>query len=128
MKRSVLFSLVLTGIAVAAMQRANASSAVAIDPQFHITRAYDPRATEVEAREKALELAVHHGWTNARILASTGRFGYCAIAQAYRTDGKAAVAGVSLGRSSQAEADRRAIESCLKAGGYAPKVYARFEG
>jgi len=29
---------------------------------------------------------------------------------------------------SQAEADRRAIASCLKAGGIDPKVYARFKG
>jgi hypothetical protein len=128
MKRSMLFSLVLTSMVVVAMQGANASSAVAIDRQFHITRAYDPRATEVEAREKALELALHHGWRDARILASTGRYGYCAIALAYRADGKAAVTGVSLGRPSQAEADRRAIASCLKAGGFEPKVYARFKG
>jgi hypothetical protein len=53
MKRSVLFSLVLTGMAVVAMQRAEASSAVAIDPDGHVTRAYDPMATEEAARQKA---------------------------------------------------------------------------
>ena len=128
MKRSMLISFLLTGMAVVAMQAANAGSAVAIDRQFHITRAYDPRATEEEAREKALELAVHHGWTDARILASTGRYGYCAVALAYRADSEAGVTGVSLGRPSQAEADRQAIASCLKAGGLEPKVYARFKG
>jgi hypothetical protein len=46
---------------------------------------------EEEARRKVLELAVHHGWTDARILASTGRSGHCAIALAYRPDGKAAM-------------------------------------
>jgi hypothetical protein len=128
MKRSVLFSLVLTGMAVVAMQRAEASSAVAIDPDGHVTRAYDPMATEEAARQRALELAIHHGWTDARILASTGRFGYCAIAVARKGNGPAGFVGVSLGRPSQAEADRRAIASCLRAGGINPKVYARFKG
>ena len=90
MKRSMLFWLVLTGMVVVAMQRANASSAVAIDRDGHLTRAYDPTATEEAARHRALELAVHHGWTGARILASTGRSGHRAIALAYRPDGKAA--------------------------------------
>jgi hypothetical protein len=128
MRRSMLFWLVLTGTVVVAMQRANASSAVAIDPDGHLTRAYDPTATEEAARHRALELAVHHGWTGARILASTGRFGYCAIALARKGNGPAGFVGVSLGRPSQAEADRRAIASCVKAGGTNPKVYARFKG
>jgi hypothetical protein len=86
------------------------------------------KVTEEEARQKALELAVHHGWLGARIIALTGRFGYCAIALAYRRDGKSTVVGVALGQSSQAEAERRAIASCLRAGGINPKVYARFKG
>ena len=128
MKRSALFRLALVCMTVAAIQRADASSAVAIDPRGHLTRAYDPTATEQEARQKALELALHHGWPDARIVASTGRYGYCAIALAYKADGTAGLIGVSLGQRSQAEADRRAIASCLKGGGFEPKVYARFKG
>jgi hypothetical protein len=63
-----------------------------------------------------------HGWLGARILASTGKFGYCAIAL-----GRNAVIGISLGKRSQAEADRRAIANCLKRGGVEPKVYSRFK-
>jgi ubiquinone biosynthesis protein COQ9 len=128
MNRSALFSLVLTGMVVMAMQRANASSAVAVDREFHVTRAYDPTASEEEVKQRALELAVHHGWTNARIVASTGRYGYCAVALAYKAKGTGAIMGIALGSPSQAEADRLAIASCLKAGGFEPKVYARFKG
>src|SRR5271166_2123326 len=48
--------------------------------RIHLTRAYHPTAAEEEARQRALELAGRRGWTDSRILASTGRFGYCAIA------------------------------------------------
>jgi hypothetical protein len=51
MKRSALFSFVLTGMVAMAMQRADASSAVAMDPDGHLTRAYDPTATEGEAKQ-----------------------------------------------------------------------------
>ena len=101
---------------------------MAIDPLFHITRAYGVMFTAEEAKRTALELAEKHGWKGAYILASTRNYGYCAVALAYRKDGRAAVTGVSLGKPSQAEADRMAIAQCLKLGGYKPRVYARFEG
>ena len=75
-----------------------------------------------------MELALHHGWLGARIVASSGRFGYCAIAVARKGTGPAGFVGIALGQTTQAEADRRAIASCLKAGGFEPKVYARFKG
>ena len=128
MKRTALLRLAAAAITVIAVERASASSAVAVDPQFHITRAYDPSASEHAARQAALELAVHHGWTNARIIASSGRSGYCAIALAYKRVGTGAVMGVSLGKPTQAEADQLATAECLKGGGYIPKVYARFKG
>ena len=128
MKQNTLLRLAVAAMTVIAVERAGASSAVAVDPQFHITRAYDPFASEQAARRAALDLAVHHGWLGARIVASSGRSGYCAIALAYKRVGTGAVMGVSLGKPTQAEADQRAIDSCIKAGGYIPKVYARFQG
>ena len=132
MKRNELFCLGVAALAVMTFQRANASSAVAMDGYGHVTRAYDPTASEEAAKQAALELAVHHGWPGARIIASSGKSGYCAIALAYYAHGKVhgaeGVVGISLGRRSQAEADRRAIASCLKGGGVNPKVYARFKG
>ena len=122
----------VAALAVMAFQRANASSAVAIDPHGHITRAYDPTASEEAAKQAALELAVRRGWLGARIIASTGKSGYCAIALAYNAHGKVhgkdGVMGTALGWRSQAEADRLAIGACLKGGGINPKVYSRFKG
>jgi hypothetical protein len=123
MKRNALLRLAVAALAVMAFQRVNASSAVAMDGYGHITRAYGPFGSEETARQRALELAVHHGWPGARIIASSGKFGNCSIAL-----GRNAVVGVSLGKRSQAEADRRAIAECLKGGGTDPKVYARFRG
>ena len=128
MKRGLLVWLALASMAVMAIQRGNAASAVALAPHGHITRVYGIMFTEQEARWNALELAEKHGWKGARILASTSQYGYGAIALCYRKDGRAAITGVSLGYRSQADADRMAIDHCLKAGGYEPRVYARCRG
>jgi hypothetical protein len=113
---------------VVTIQRANAASAVSIDPHGHVTRAYDFMFTVEEARRNALELAQKLGYKGARILASSPNYGYCAIALAYRKDDRRVLVSVSLGQRSQADADRRAIASSLKAGGYVPRIYARFRG
>jgi hypothetical protein len=120
MRKNALLALAFASLL---LPRAQSASAVAVDPQYHITRAYDPFASEEAAKQRALELAVQHGWLGARIVASTGRSGYCAIAL-----GRNAVIGISLANPSQAEADRRAIANCLKGGGIDPKVYSRFKG
>jgi hypothetical protein len=106
--------------------RADAASAIAIDPYGHLTRAYDPFDSVEEARAHALDLAFKHGWMSARIVASTSRYGECAIAIAYTRDGE--VIGVSLGQCTEAEADVRAIASCIRQGGFYPRVYCRFKG
>jgi hypothetical protein len=85
-------------------------------------------ASEEAAKQLALQLAFNHGWWPARILASTGRVGYGAVAVAYKRNGPGGVVAVCLGRHSQTEADRLAIASCLKGGGVNPKVYARWWG
>ena len=126
MKRNALLSLAAAAMAVIAIERASASSAVAIDIYGHLTRANDPFATEEAARACALDRAFKHGWMSARIVGSSSRYGECAIAIAYTRDGE--FIGVSLGQRTQAEADLRAIHSCLRAGGFYPKVYCRFSG
>ena len=128
MRRSVLVSLALAGLAGMPAQNGKASSAVAVDSVGHLTRAYGIMFTAEEAKRTALELAEKHGWKDARVVASTGQYGYCAVALAYRKDGRRALIGISLGKPSQAEADKMAIAQCLKLGGYQPRVYARFEG
>ncbi len=64
--------------------------------------------------------------SEARIVASTDVAGYGAIALARR--GKGSVAGISLGRATQAEANRRAIEQCLEQGGVHPRIRSNFKG
>jgi hypothetical protein len=128
MKRSALLRLAVAATALMAIERVNASSAVAMDPVGHITRAYDPTATEESAKQAALELAVRRGWLGARIIASSGRYGYCAIALGRKGHGAGSIMGIALGRRSQAEADLLAIGECHRGGGVNPKVYARFKG
>ena len=67
MKRNALLVLAILTATGLLAGRADAASAVAIDPYGHLTRAYDPFATEEAAKQRALELAVHHGWLGARI-------------------------------------------------------------
>jgi hypothetical protein len=126
MSRNILLGLALAGLVLTANQRSGAVSAVAIDDYGHLTRAYDPFDTLEEARAHALDLAFKHGWMSARIVASTCRYGECALAIAYTRDGE--VIGISLGQRTEAEADVRAIDSCIRQGGFYPRVYCRFKG
>jgi hypothetical protein len=126
MKTNMLMALAVLATAGLLTARADAASAIAIDPYGHLTRAYDPFDTVEEARAHALDLAFKHGWMSARIVASTSRYGECAIAIAYTRDGE--VIGVSLGQCTEAEADVRAIASCIRQGGFYPRVYCRFKG
>jgi hypothetical protein len=126
MKTNMLMALALLTTAGLLTARADAASAIAIDPYGHLTRAYDPFDTVEEARARALDLAFKHGWMSARIVASTSRYGECAIAIAYTRDGE--IIGISLGQCTEAEADVRAIASCIRQGGFYPRVYCRFKG
>jgi hypothetical protein len=126
MKRNALLALAFLTAAGLLTGRADAASAVAIDDYGHLTRAYDPFDTLEEARAHALDLAFKHGWMSARIVASTCRYGECALAIAYTRDGE--VIGISLGQRTEAEADVRAITSCIRQGGFYPRVYCRFKG
>jgi hypothetical protein len=64
---------------------------------------------------------------NVRIVAATDVAGYCAIAVGRQPNGNVQL-GIALGHSSAADAERVAIEQCLKAGGINPKVRWRFRG
>jgi hypothetical protein len=125
MKRSTLFRLALLSMAVVAMQSANAGSAVANDGHGHTVYSKG-QLTKAIAIQHALETARTHGWVDARIIAASDVTGYCAIAVARKGNGS--VLGAALGRPSRADAERRAIEICLKGGGTDPKVRWEWHG
>jgi len=126
MKRGAKFGfVVLLSLAGLATQSAKAGSAVAMENRHgHLVSLHGFSAEE--SKRRALELAHRLYGPNVRILAATDVSGYCAIAVARRGD--RAVIGVSLGRPSAADADRRAIEQCLTSGGTEPRVKWRFTG
>jgi hypothetical protein len=125
MTRNAIFRLILVGMTVAALQRLEAGSAVANDGLGHTIYSFGhPKAVAIQS---ALETARLHGWTDARIIAASDKTGYGAIAVAAYKGGRSVV-GVSIGNGSQAEADTKAIENCLKAKGFDARVRWRFRG
>ena len=124
MTKRMVFRLALVSMIVLAVQRANAGSAVANDGHGHTVYSFGhPKAVAIR---RALDMARSQGWTNERIVAATDVGGYGAIAVAQK--GKGSIIGITLGRPSQADADKRAIEKCLKAGGTDVQVRWRFHG
>jgi hypothetical protein len=119
MTRSALFRLALVGVTVAAIQRAEASSAVANDGHGHtIYSAGQP--SKASAIQHALQTTRQRYGKDVRIIAASDASGYCAIAVAQK--GKGSVLGAALGRPSREDAQKRAIEVCLKGGGTHPVV------
>jgi hypothetical protein len=126
MKKNALLGLTLIGLATVALQNVNGGSAVATDDRGNLATAYGgPVERE---KQRALETARLRYGANFRILASTDQIGYGAIAVALLPNGHASVIGVALGKRSATEADRMAIDHCLKAGGVNPKVRWGFRG
>ena len=125
MKRSALFRLALLSMVIAAIQNANAGSAVAWAPHGHLVYSKG-QPTKAVAIQHALETAHSHGWTDARIIAASDVTGYGAIAVARK--GRVLVIGAALGRPSLADAEKRAIEVCLKGGGTDPQIRSRWKG
>ena len=125
MTRSAIFRFILVGMTVAGLQHLEAGSAVANDGLSHTVQSYGHPKTV--AIQRALEVARLHGWTDARIIAATDKTGYGAIAVAAHKGG-GSVVGVSIRNGSQAEADTKAIENCLKANGFDARVRWRFRG
>jgi hypothetical protein len=117
MKRSALFRMALVCMAVAAMQNASAGSAVVTAGHGHLITSYGQPSKEI-AKEHALGTARQRYGANVRVLAASDVTGYGAIAVAHK--GSGLVNGIALGRPSRAEAQRRAIELCLK--GAAPTL------
>jgi hypothetical protein len=103
---------------------AHAGSAVAWDGHGHLVHSAG-YPVEV-AKERALRICRLRYGTPPRLLASTDVVGNGAIAVARRQSDW--VIGISLGRPSPADAENRAIEKCLKAGGVNPKVRWGFKG
>jgi hypothetical protein len=124
MKKRIVAALALLGCLCITMQGAEAGSAVAWDGQGHLGAAAGYPLKE--AKQRALERCRRNGGINPRIVGATEGIGYGAIAVARR--GTGSVIGISLGRPSPADAENRAIEKCLRAGGINPKIRWGFKG
>jgi predicted transcriptional regulator len=123
--RSMIFRLVLVGMAVAALQRVQAGSAVATDGHGHTV--YSSGHPKSVAIQRAMETARLYGWTDARIVAATDVTGYSAIAVGSK--GKnSSVLGIVLGHASREDAEKSAIEECFEAGETDVQVRWRFNG
>jgi hypothetical protein len=125
MKGSALFRLASVCVAVAAIQNANAGSAVVTDGLGHLITSYGQPSKEI-AKDHALKTARQRYGANVRLLAASDVTGYGAIAVARK--GSGLVNGIALGRPSRADAEHRAIELCLKGGGTDPKVRWEWHG
>jgi hypothetical protein len=126
MKKIMLFRLALMGLVTVALCNVKAGSAVVSDGARNLTTSYG-HPVEI-AKERALETAHRLGWSNVRILAWTDQSGYGAIAIAVHPNGYGSLIGVALGRHSLIEAEARAIELCVKAGGTNAKIKSTFRG
>ena len=109
-----------------AIQRANAGSAVVHSHEGHTV--YSFGHPKLVAIQRALEMARLCGWTDARLIAASDATGYGAIAVA-TNKGKGSVLAAALGCASREEAEKRAIEVCLKGGGTNPiMIKSRWQG
>jgi hypothetical protein len=116
--------LVTLACASVVLSSARAGSAVAWDGHGHLVHS---AGYPVEiAKQRALRICRLRYGVSPHLLASTDVVGNGAIAVARR--GSEWVIGISLGRPSPADAENRAIEKCLKAGGVNPKVRWGFKG
>jgi hypothetical protein len=125
MKRGTLFCLVLLGFAVISIESTGAGSAVAWDGHGHLgaSAGYPLQ----EAKQRALKRCRRNGGVNPRILEATEVVGDGAIAVARGAAG-GSVIGVTLGCPSPVDAENRAMQKCLKAGGVNPKIICGFRG
>jgi hypothetical protein len=125
MKRNSLFRIVLLGLAFILIQSTRAGSAVAWDGHGHLgaSAGYPLQ----EAKQRALQRCLRNGGVNPRILGATDTVGDGAVAVARGRSGGSVIA-VTLGRPSPADAENRAVEKCLRAGGINPKIMWGFRG
>ena len=126
LKCGLLFCWYVVVLAAAAIQNAQAGSAVATDGLGHNVYSYG-HPKEI-AMQRALEEARRKGWLNVRIVAATDMPGYGAIAVALHPNGYGSVLGITVGKRSATEADTLAIKACLKAGGTNPQVKWTWRG
>jgi hypothetical protein len=117
-----IFHLALLALGGVCIQNAYAGSAVAIGPDGHIAVVGGPYNEEA-AKQKALALWHSKHRSEARILASSGAVGECAVA-VWR-QGKHWAVSASLGKRSEAEAYAIAMRNCLQhcPPGARPKIY-----
>jgi hypothetical protein len=125
MKKSSLCRLALLGFATILIQSTKAGSAVAWDGHGHLGASAGYPLSE--AKQRALQRCRRNGGINPRIIGATEAIGDGAVAVARRGSG-GSVIGVTLGRPSPEDAQNRAVEKCLKAGGINPKIICGFRG
>ena len=110
-------------IAMLAVQNAKAGSAVAMgDKAPYLVSSYGYLKRIAERR--ALEKCKANGG-NCRIIASTERLGYGAVAAGKRAAG-GSILGVAIAKRSREEAASLALDNCYAAGGINPKVIMEF--
>jgi len=124
MKRGSRIRLaLLLGLATLASQNAKAGSAVAMgDKAPYVAASYGYLKRIAEKR--ALAICSANGGT-CRIIASTGKLGYGAIAVGKRAAG-GSIVGVAIASPSREEAAIIALEHCRAAGGINAKVIREF--
>ena len=99
MKLSRLLKLALAAVAVGALDRADAASAVVLAPAGHLVTSAGQRSVEI-AKYDALSTARKKYGANVRLLAASGRSGYGAIVVAARANGHGSIIAVFLGHAS----------------------------
>lgn len=129
MKPRRLLRLALAAAALVAIDRAGAASAVAWVPGGHLVTSAGQRSVELATYDALTTARKKFGTNvNVRIIASTGRTGYGAIATADRANGHGSIIAAALGQPTQAIADSLAIRQVLEGGGVNPQVRWRIRG
>jgi hypothetical protein len=122
-KGAKIWLAVLLSLATLAAQSAKAGSAVAMGdkaPYLVSSFGYLKRIAE----QRALAKCGANGG-NCRIIASTERLGYGAVAVGKGATG-GSILGVAIAKRSREEAATLALEHCHAAGGINPKVIVQF--
>jgi hypothetical protein len=114
MKKITLFLLALIALTGTRIEKANAGSAVVIEPH-HGKMVNSYGKSEAIAIAKAMAGARHLYGANVKLLAATNVTGYCAVGVA--THGDKTLVATALGRKSKREAQALVLDELGKAGG-----------
>jgi hypothetical protein len=119
MKTNALILFALLGWMAVCIQRANAGSAVAIEPHHgRMATAYG--GAVLREQQRALANARRLYGPGVKLLASTDEPGYCVVGTAQKGD--RVVISVSLAQKSAAAAKTNVLAELAKAGGVTPRI------